>query len=58
MCIRDRDNSLFGLDVKKVPKEEQKRRLAEAAEMLGLTPYLKRKPRELSGCLLYTSRCV
>lgn len=44
-----KDNILFGLDVKKVPKEEQKRRLAEAAEMLGLTPYLKRKPRELSG---------
>ena len=44
-----KDNILFGLDVKKVPKEEQKRRLEEAAEMLGLTPYLKRKPRELSG---------
>ena len=44
-----KDNILFGLDVKKVPKDEQKRRLDEAAEMLGLTPYLKRKPRELSG---------
>ena len=28
-----KDNILFGLDVKKVPKEEQKRRLEEAAEM-------------------------
>ena len=44
-----KDNILFGLDVKKVPKAEQKRRLDEAAEMLGLTLYLKRKPRELSG---------
>ena len=44
-----RDNILFGLDVRKVPKSEQKERLAEAAEMLGLTEYLSRKPRELSG---------
>ena len=44
-----RDNILFGLDVRKVPKAEQKERLAEAAEMLGLTEYLSRKPRELSG---------
>ena len=44
-----KNNILFGLDVKKVPKAEQKRRLDEAAEMLGLTQYLKRKPRELSG---------
>lgn len=44
-----KDNILFGLDVKKVPKNEQKSRLEEAAEMLGLTEYLKRKPRELSG---------
>lgn len=44
-----RDNILFGLDVRKVPKAEQKQRLTEAAEMLGLTEYLNRKPRELSG---------
>ena len=43
------DNILFGLDVRKVPKDEQLRRLDEAAEMLGLSQYLKRKPRELSG---------
>ncbi len=42
-------NILFGLNAKKVNKEEQKRRLKEAAEMLGLTELLKRKPRELSG---------
>lgn len=44
-----RDNILFGLDVKKVAKDEQERRLAEAAELLGLTDYLDRKPRALSG---------
>lgn len=44
-----KENILFGLDVKKVPKEERKRRLSKAAELLGLTDYLTRKPRELSG---------
>lgn len=44
-----KDNILFGLDVRKVPKAEQAERLREAAELLGLTDYLKRKPRELSG---------
>ncbi|MBN8235816.1 sn-glycerol-3-phosphate ABC transporter ATP-binding protein UgpC [Halobacillus kuroshimensis] len=43
------DNIVFGLHVKKVPKEERKRRGRETAEMLGLTDYLKRKPRQLSG---------
>lgn len=42
-------NISFGLHVKKVKKDEQVKRVAEAADMLGLTDYLKRKPRELSG---------
>ncbi|MFJ7975970.1 ABC transporter ATP-binding protein [Peribacillus sp. JNUCC 23] len=42
-------NILFGLDVKKVNKKEQKRRLMETAEMIGLSELLKRKPKELSG---------
>ncbi|MBD7938279.1 sn-glycerol-3-phosphate ABC transporter ATP-binding protein UgpC [Cytobacillus sp. Sa5YUA1] len=42
-------NIAFGLHVKKLTKVEQSQRCQEAAEMLGLTPYLKRKPRELSG---------
>lgn len=42
-------NIAFGLDVKKVKKDIQKKRVNDAAEMLGLTEYLKRKPRELSG---------
>lgn len=44
-----RDNILFGLDVKKVPKDEQEKRLKETAEMVGLTEFLKRKPSQLSG---------
>lgn len=43
------DNIVFGLDVKKVPKQERKRRCVETADMLGLTDYLDRKPRHLSG---------
>lgn len=43
------ENIVFGLHVKKVPKHERKKRSEDVAEMLGLTPYLKRKPRELSG---------
>lgn len=42
-------NIRFGLHTKKISKQEQKRRCQEAAEMLGLTELLDRKPRELSG---------
>lgn len=42
-------NILFGLQAKKVSKEEQQKRLMEATEMVGLTEFLKRKPRQLSG---------
>ncbi len=43
------DNIVFGLHVKKVPKQERKKRCEDVAKMLGLSEYLKRKPRELSG---------
>jgi len=42
-------NITFGLDVKRMKKEEQKRKAEEVAQLLGLTEYLGRKPRELSG---------
>ncbi|MBU5595097.1 ABC transporter ATP-binding protein [Amphibacillus sp. MSJ-3] len=42
-------NILFGLNAKKVDKQEQKRRLLETAEMMGISELLKRKPKELSG---------
>ena len=43
------DNMAFGLKLRKTPKEEIKRRVEEAAEILGIEALLKRKPRELSG---------
>jgi multiple sugar transport system ATP-binding protein len=42
-------NLAFGLQLRKTPKDEIKRRVDEAARMLGLEPYLKRKPGALSG---------
>jgi multiple sugar transport system ATP-binding protein len=42
-------NLAFGLQQRKTPKEEIKRRVTEVAKMLGLEEYLKRKPAALSG---------
>jgi sn-glycerol 3-phosphate transport system ATP-binding protein len=39
----------FGLSVRKVPAPETAKRLAETAELLGLTALLDRKPSQLSG---------
>jgi multiple sugar transport system ATP-binding protein len=44
-----RDNIGFGLQLRKVPKDELRRRVEEAARVLGLTEYLDRKPKNLSG---------
>jgi multiple sugar transport system ATP-binding protein len=44
-----RDNIGFGLKVRGLPKEEIKRRVEEAAQILGIENLLERKPRELSG---------
>jgi multiple sugar transport system ATP-binding protein len=43
------DNMAFGLKLRKTPKEEIKRRVEEAAEILGIENLLDRKPRQLSG---------
>ena len=43
------ENILFGLKVRKVARAERDRRLAQAADMLGLKPLLERKPSQLSG---------
>ena len=43
------ENIAFGLRTRKVPKEEIDKRVTEAAETLGITEYLKRKPNEMSG---------
>src|SRR6476619_7655239 len=43
------DNMAFSLKMAKVPSEERKRRVQEAARILGLTEFLERKPEALSG---------
>ena len=43
------ENIAFGLRIKKLPKDEIERRVADAARILDLEPFLKRKPRALSG---------
>jgi multiple sugar transport system ATP-binding protein len=42
-------NIAFALKVRKTPPEEIKRRVEEAARILGLSDELKRKPAQLSG---------
>ena len=44
-----RENLAFGLKLRKVPKDEIERRIAEAAAVLGIEPYLDRRPKALSG---------
>jgi multiple sugar transport system ATP-binding protein len=39
----------FSLKLQRVPREEMKKRVANAAGILGLEPYLERYPRHLSG---------
>lgn len=43
------DNMAFGLKLRKYKKEEIQKRVANAADILGLTPLLDRKPSALSG---------
>ncbi|GAB4169683.1 MAG: sn-glycerol-3-phosphate ABC transporter ATP-binding protein UgpC [Terrimicrobiaceae bacterium] len=43
------DNMAFGLKLRKYPKEEIKQRVNAAAEILGITQLLDRKPKALSG---------
>ena len=43
------ENMAFGLKLRKFPKTEIEARVREASAMLGLDPYLDRKPKALSG---------
>src|SRR6059058_1158264 len=43
------DNMAFGLKMRKFDKPEIQERVREAADVLGIGEYLKRKPRQLSG---------
>lgn len=44
-----RKNMAFALELSKVPQAEIDQKVNEAAKILGLEPYLDRKPRALSG---------
>jgi multiple sugar transport system ATP-binding protein len=43
------DNMAFGLRLRNVPKDQIKKRVQAAAEILGIESLLDRKPRQLSG---------
>jgi multiple sugar transport system ATP-binding protein len=43
------ENMAFALKMAKMPTEERKKRVDEAARLLGLEDYLERKPKALSG---------
>lgn len=43
------ENILFGLKARRIAKAEQQKRLQNAAAILGLSEFLKRKPAQLSG---------
>ncbi|MDB5027535.1 MAG: sugar transporter ATP-binding protein [Candidatus Eremiobacteraeota bacterium] len=43
------ENMAFGLKMRNVPRAQIDERVKEAAEILGLGPLLKRKPKEMSG---------
>lgn len=43
------DNMAFGLKLRKTPKDAIDRKVKEAAEQLGITHLLERKPKALSG---------
>src|SRR5215210_6543877 len=44
-----RENIEFGLKIRKTPKLEMERKVGEAAETLGISHLLDRKPKQLSG---------
>jgi len=43
------DNMAFGLKLRKTPKEEIKRKVEQAADILNITELLDRRPKQLSG---------
>jgi multiple sugar transport system ATP-binding protein len=43
------ENLGFGLRMRRVPREMQRKKIAETAELLGIEQLLDRKPRQLSG---------
>ena len=43
------ENVAYGLDVRGISREEKQRRVAEALEIVQMTPYAGRSPNQLSG---------
>ena len=43
------ENIAFGLRLRKLPKDKIHEKVLEAAEILGITEYLNKKPKEMSG---------
>ncbi len=43
------DNMAYGLKIQKMPKEQIRQKVTEAAALLGIEPYLDRYPKNLSG---------
>ncbi len=50
--LRVEENVRFGLDIKKVPEKEAKKRTDEAIEMVGLEKFRKYYPKQLSVSML------
>ena len=47
--LKVEENILFGLQARKVPKAEQKKRLDSVVELVGLGDHLQKRPGQLSG---------
>jgi sn-glycerol 3-phosphate transport system ATP-binding protein len=47
--LKVEENIIFGLQARKVPKAEQKKRLDSVVELVGLGDHLQKKPGQLSG---------
>ena len=43
------DNMAYGLKIRRIPKDEIRKRVEDAADILEIRDYLQRKPRQLSG---------
>jgi sn-glycerol 3-phosphate transport system ATP-binding protein len=47
--LKVEENIIFGLQARKMPKAEQKKRLDSVVELVGLGDHLQKKPGQLSG---------
>lgn len=47
--LKVEENILFGLQARKVPRQEQRKRLDSVVELVGLGDHLQKKPGQLSG---------